>query len=588
MHRLVVALPARNCASTLPGWFEAVERFADAVVALDDGSTDDTAEILAAHPLTAVVLRNPVRSTYRGWDDAANRQRLVDACADLRPEWLLQLDADERLADGDGEALRRAIAQGALDPEAAYLLRILRMVDGDDLPGEQRYDQDHTLVGRLFAWRPGVRLPSQRLHLVPLPVDIPRARWTATTLRICHDGSRTAAHRSARVEKYREADPDDRWGSDYARLLAEPATTTLLRPRAPSLPVIPNDSCPGEREDVAGHPEQGPLLTAVVIARDDAAVIERAVGAIVDQQVSGGLQVVVVTSGRDDSADIVRRRFPEVEVVELDHPALPGEARNAGLARARGRYVTFPGSHVVMAPGSLDARVRWHLDGWGMVTGTTCNGTRTAAGWASYFLDHSGGLPDRPSHRMTVAPSYASYLTDAVRYVGGFPEDMRTAEDTMVNTELFDLGYGAWRGQDVRMTHHSPCVDIRTLLGHHFRRGRGRGTMILRRHRSEDGPVLTRRRLVNLGVREVPGRMRRIHRNTWAFGGDLRLRWLVVSPLALSAVTAAWAGAWYELLRPRPGARQLLFQDRLTVRSLRARFTSSPRRPGGGRAGRVR
>ena len=130
MTGLVVALPARNCGSTLPSWFASVEAYADAVVALDDGSTDDTAEVLAAHPLTAVLLRNPVRPTYGGWDDAANRQQLIDACDTLEPEWILQLDADERLADGDADALVRAIERGVLDPSAAYLLRVLRMVDG--------------------------------------------------------------------------------------------------------------------------------------------------------------------------------------------------------------------------------------------------------------------------------------------------------------------------------------------------------------------------------------------------------------------------------------------------------------------------
>src|SRR5207245_404863 len=35
---LVCLLPARNCEEDLPGYFDSVRRFADAVVALDDGS----------------------------------------------------------------------------------------------------------------------------------------------------------------------------------------------------------------------------------------------------------------------------------------------------------------------------------------------------------------------------------------------------------------------------------------------------------------------------------------------------------------------------------------------------------------------
>ena len=48
---IVSLLPARNASADLTAHLESVGHFADAVVALDDGSTDDTRERLAAHPL---------------------------------------------------------------------------------------------------------------------------------------------------------------------------------------------------------------------------------------------------------------------------------------------------------------------------------------------------------------------------------------------------------------------------------------------------------------------------------------------------------------------------------------------------------
>src|SRR5207245_11275435 len=89
-------LPVRDGAAHLDGWFATVQRFADVVVALDDGSTDDTAARLQANALVTRVLSNPTRPTYEGWDDAANRARLLAAAAELDPRWIMFLRSEER------------------------------------------------------------------------------------------------------------------------------------------------------------------------------------------------------------------------------------------------------------------------------------------------------------------------------------------------------------------------------------------------------------------------------------------------------------------------------------------------------------
>ena len=67
-------------------------------------------------------------------------------------------------------------------------------------------------------------------------------------------------------------------------------------------------------------------------------------------------EVIVVTSGVDHTAAVVREQFPQVTLIELPGPALPGEACNAGLRVAHGTYIT-PNSHMALPPGSLAARL---------------------------------------------------------------------------------------------------------------------------------------------------------------------------------------------------------------------------------------
>jgi hypothetical protein len=213
--KLICLTPFRNAARELPGFFRSVAAFCDGVVALDDGSTDNTADLLAANPRVLALLRNPLRESYAGWDDAQNRARLLEAAGSFQPDWLLQLDADERMDRASGMALRKFLPRRACR-EFAYGLEVCRMI-GD----EAHFDKTMS-VFRVFAWREGLRLPSRRLHLIPIPIGIPRERWFRLNLRIKHLAGLTPARRRRRFEKYQEADPRRQWQASYENLLAKP------------------------------------------------------------------------------------------------------------------------------------------------------------------------------------------------------------------------------------------------------------------------------------------------------------------------------------------------------------------------------
>jgi glycosyltransferase involved in cell wall biosynthesis len=285
-----------------------------------------------------------------------------------------------------------------------------------------------------------------------------------------------------------------------------------------------------------------PILSAVVISANDEATIERTVASVVGQELDEPFEVIVVNSGHDRTAEIVERRFPDVRVVRLHGPALPGRARNAGLRLARGMYVSFPGSHVELPPGSLAARLRAHRLGFAMVSGTLRNGTLTPAGWASYFLDNRSALPGRPSGALSGAPVRCSYLREALLQVDGFREDLPAAEDTLVNANLHALGYRAYRSADVTLTHHSPCRTPRFLVRHHFRRGRGMARVLAGRSRLPYRAAYV--------VFLVPARLIVITRDVLRHGRGLRRTYLRSFPLVLLGAASHWAGVVYELSRP--------------------------------------
>jgi glycosyltransferase involved in cell wall biosynthesis len=532
---VVSLLPARNAAEDLPDHLESVARFADAVVALDDGSTDGTREILEAHPLVRTVLTNPRRETYVGWDDAANRNRLLEAARDLDPSWVMSLDADETFAPEDADALRAFLAAEA-DPADAFLFPVLRMIG--DL---EHYDGPQLWVGRLFAPRPDHVFPSDRLHFVPLPTAIPPDRWRKTTFRIRHRGSATEDRRRARVAKYREADPDHRWQRSYSHLLHPPRRLRSWYPRGPHLPAIAHEPVADPEPLAPGEP----ALSVVVVAPDHEATIRRAVEAVAGQEADEPFEIILVADGRDATAAGVRRDHPEVTVVAVDGPVLPGAARNAGLRVARGRYVTFPDSSVELAPGNLAARLAAHRRGWPMVAETMRNGTRTRSGWASYFLDDAAVLPGLPSQPFEAPPPRCSYRRVLLDEVGGFPEDLRTGEEAVIE-ELFARGYGAYLDHDAVAYHHSPCRRPGVLVAHHFQRGRGRARILADAHSFGE---LTSRQVARRALRWLPGRLRWTHREVQRGGGTDRRYYRASLPLVVLGASAAWVGCGWELGR---------------------------------------
>jgi tetratricopeptide (TPR) repeat protein len=111
--RLSLCLIARDEEAMLPACLESARRVVDEIVLVDTGSADATREI--ARRAGAVVAE-------RAWDDDFSAPRNL-ALRLATGDWVLQLDADERLAPGAAAGLRAAMARQDLD------LGLLRLHD---------------------------------------------------------------------------------------------------------------------------------------------------------------------------------------------------------------------------------------------------------------------------------------------------------------------------------------------------------------------------------------------------------------------------------------------------------------------------
>ena len=302
------------------------------------------------------------------------------------------------------------------------------------------------------------------------------------------------------------------------------------------------------------HDLPRPILSVIVISQNDRGRIQEVMEGLVQQKLKQSFEIILVNSGTDGTAEFVQERYLEVRVIHLPEPVLPGKARNAGLQVASGDYVSFPGSHIVLPPGSLQPRVDAHEKGYAMVTGAILNGTRSWAGWASYFLDHWIALPGRPSMELESAPSHCSYMMGPLKAIGGFPEDRRTGEDTVVNNQLFALGHKAYFSSNIVLTHKSPCVNPSILVRHHYLRGRGFGRMLW----EYPGPRKTRKfrlRRIRWLVTQYPvKRIVDITKGVTRWGKPMWKQFVVSYPLIILGTMSAALGAVIFLVRPESSA----------------------------------
>jgi len=230
-QRVLALIAVRNQLSHLRGCIESLRSQVDGIVALDDGSTDGSLEFLESCAEVLELIRISCRRPH--WDEIGNHRRLVAAGLRHGADWLLSIDADERVELQFRARAERVIRRGNAFGLTAYALQLREIWDdplcyrADGIWGRKR-------VARLFRALPDHRFDTRPLHGVKAPLQARIGdRYPATDIAIYHLAMLRAEDRLARRRRYEALDPDARWQPHvgYAYLTAEDGLKLCRVPR---------------------------------------------------------------------------------------------------------------------------------------------------------------------------------------------------------------------------------------------------------------------------------------------------------------------------------------------------------------------
>jgi N-acetylglucosaminyl-diphospho-decaprenol L-rhamnosyltransferase len=173
---------------------------------------------------------------------------------------------------------------------------------------------------------------------------------------------------------------------------------------------------------------------------------------------------VVDNGSRDETVAHVRRRFPAVEVIELDRNVGFGRAVNATAARGDGDAIVLVNDDVELERGALASLLAPLADdGVGMVAGlTTLPGTGLVDGFgieldvtlAAYNRLRGRSTVEEPGRLLGPSGGLAAYRRSAFEEVGGFDERLFAyGEDVDLALRLRAFGWQAAGASGARGVH---------------------------------------------------------------------------------------------------------------------------------------
>ena len=220
------------------------------------------------------------------------------------------------------------------------------------------------------------------------------------------------------------------------------------------------------------EPNIRPDLSVIVPSFNARRTIVACLEALRAQRTEHTFEVIVVDSGSDGTAELIRERFPEVTLIHSAERLFPGGARNAAIAAAQADIVANVDADCVAEPDWVDQILAAHSSPSPVIAGPVASANPESwIGQAYYFCEFSiwmpggkgGWLEDSPTANM-------SYKKSLFTSIGSF-RNTGYCEDTELHWRAGRAGHKILFVPSIIVKHNNPSGFLK-LLRHQAFHGR--------------------------------------------------------------------------------------------------------------------
>ena len=162
-----------------------------------------------------------------------------------------------------------------------------------------------------------------------------------------------------------------------------------------------------------------PLISVIIASVNGLPSIDECLTALHRQKGNIKSEIIVVDCCRDGTADHIREKFPEVQLIHLPERLGIPELRAMGMSRAKGEYIAVTEDHCMAPENWYEEIQKAHASGYAAVGGTVVNGSvNRIVDWAVYLCEYSHVMPPIPSGEVDgIAGNNASYRREVLEKV---------------------------------------------------------------------------------------------------------------------------------------------------------------------------